>query len=174
MGGTPKACTPSRARSDASFSKGTGLACPVDVPKKMAAGRGFAPRLILIQSQGDYCCRAGNPDTGGIAPHPACTGRFVFETVLLTFGVQCPKWWAATVMLRASRFKRPLHHFNACDPNKMEEMDPDGGSAPPSSVYETDVLLLNQSGFYKCPARELHPDDKFRRLACWLLHQRDE
>ena len=59
---------------DASFSKGAGLACPVDVPK-MAAGRGFAPRLILIgstyakwlrwkvvafatgvQSQGDYCC----------------------------------------------------------------------------------------------------------------------
>ena len=26
------------------------------------------------------------------------------------------KKWGATVMLRALRFKRPLHHFNACDP----------------------------------------------------------
>jgi len=35
------------------------------------------------------------------------------------------KWWAATVMLRALRFKRPLHHFNACSPNatRMAELN---------------------------------------------------
>jgi len=26
------------------------------------------------------------------------------------------KWWAATVLPRALRFKRPLHHCNACNP----------------------------------------------------------
>ena len=26
------------------------------------------------------------------------------------------KWWVATVLPRALRFKRPLHHCNACNP----------------------------------------------------------
>jgi hypothetical protein len=35
------------------------------------------------------------------------------------------KWRAATVMLRALRFKKPLHHFNACSPNptRMAELN---------------------------------------------------
>ena len=30
------------------------------------------------------------------------------------------KWWVATVLPRALRFKRPLHRCNACNPNRRD------------------------------------------------------
>jgi hypothetical protein len=37
------------------------------------------------------------------------------------FSVFVSKWWVATVLPRALRFKRPLHHCNACNPEWLVE-----------------------------------------------------
>ncbi len=52
-----------------------------------------------------------------------CTlvGRFVrqFTKLLLSLLSHAgKKWWVATVLPRALRFKRPLHRCNACNPNR--------------------------------------------------------
>ena len=42
------------------------------------------------------------------------------------------KWWVATVLPRALRFKRPLHRCNACNPNSRSEGPRhEGGVEPP-------------------------------------------
>ena len=73
------------------------------------------------------------------------------------------KWWVATVLPRALRFKRPLHRCNACNPNATRrrsrtaaarpvkswpapvfasrEMDEHQGSAPCIPVWKTGVYL---------------------------------
>ena len=44
------------------------------------------------------------------------------------------KWWVATVLPRALRFKRPLHRCNACDPGaRPEGPRHEGGVEPPQS-----------------------------------------
>ena len=47
-------------------------------------------------------------------------GRFArqFTKLLLSLlSHDRQKWWVATVLPRVLRFKRPLHHCNACNPN---------------------------------------------------------
>ena len=42
------------------------------------------------------------------------------------------KWWVATVLPRALRFKRPLHRCNACNPDvRPEGPRREGGVEPP-------------------------------------------
>jgi hypothetical protein len=47
----------------------------------------------------------------------AAPARFSYKENLQAAAKRQKKWWAATVLPRVLRFKRPLHHFNAYDPN---------------------------------------------------------
>ena len=49
-------------------------------------------------------------------------------------------WWAATVLPRALRFKRPLHHCNACSPTALLDRD-DGGLQGISKWSQPTVTL---------------------------------
>ena len=51
---------------------------------------------------------------------------------------EAKKWWAATVLPRVLRFKRPLHHFDACSPKK--ELVLAAGFAPALATLSTSCL----------------------------------
>jgi hypothetical protein len=78
-----------------------------------------APAFSALQKRRDYLSiHTGKKmaEAGRHAPH-ALGARSVFETVPARLsGSTSRKWWVATVLPRALRFKRPLHRCNACNP----------------------------------------------------------
>ncbi len=58
-------------------------------------------------------CRMQNEECRITRPGPSIP-HSSFSTLHSSFFIQ--RWWVATVLPRALRFKRPLHRCNACDP----------------------------------------------------------
>ena len=117
--GLPPANSPFEAEDDNNFTTDAEM----EPMERLALSWGKCARqftkllLSLLSHIGETACHA--------ATRSANADRYWPVTALSSYRAQpfatcCADgegWWAATVLPRALRFKRPLHRCNACDPN---------------------------------------------------------
>jgi hypothetical protein len=115
--------------------------------QEMVAGEGSAPLnpvcktgVILFHqpamlAHGHWALRKAGADGETCTPVGQCP--VVYKTTAVAAEPRRRlNWWAATVLPRALRFKRPLHRCNACDPLLVRQP----GVSPGRSVWKTDML----------------------------------
>ena len=79
------------------------------------------------------------------------------------------KWWVATVLPRALRFKRPLHRCNACNPKRDAKAELNRRSQICEVLAGTGVRVAKWN-----PVLELHQPLRLCRPPPELIGQRDK